>query len=238
MDHKEAVRLEHAAEKYVLGEFPQNLRDEYEEHFFDCAECAADVKAAAAFVDVSREALRAEREVAVEKGRVSARSAWFGLLRPVFAVPAFVALIFVIGYQNIVTIPRATEKASLGGGQAFVSSFSLKKADTLGAEEAKVSEEGRIQVHADESFALKFDFTPRKAFENYVGQIQDEAGRSVLQVKLPGTSVNREVQVVVAARLFQAGKYYLVLAGDPEAKGRLIKENELIRLPFTVEFLP
>src|SRR6266404_2189817 len=38
MDHKEAVRLQ-AAEKYVLGEFPPNLRDEYEEHFFDCAEC-------------------------------------------------------------------------------------------------------------------------------------------------------------------------------------------------------
>ena len=47
MDHNEAVRLQ-AAEKYVLGEFPADLRDEYEEHFFDCAECAVDVKAIAA----------------------------------------------------------------------------------------------------------------------------------------------------------------------------------------------
>jgi len=32
MDHNDAVRLQ-AAEKYVLGEFPPDLRDEYEEHF-------------------------------------------------------------------------------------------------------------------------------------------------------------------------------------------------------------
>jgi hypothetical protein len=237
MDHKEAVRLQ-AVEKYVLGELPQNLRDEYEEHLFDCAECAADLKAAAAFVDVSREVLRTEREVVLEKDRVSDYSAWFGWLRPAIVVPAFAALLLVVGYQNIVTIPRANEKASLVGGQMFVSSFPLKRADTLGAEDARVSEEERIQVHPDESFALKFDFTPRKTFENYVGQIQDEAGRSVVQVKLPGTSANREVQVVVAARLFHAGKYYLVLAGDPEAKGQLTKANELARLPFTIEFLP
>jgi len=50
-----------------LGEFPPDLRDEYEEHFFDCAECAVDVKAVAAFADVSREILRAEPEKLAEK---------------------------------------------------------------------------------------------------------------------------------------------------------------------------
>jgi anti-sigma factor RsiW len=50
MDHREAIRLQ-AAERYVLGELTKDLRDEYEEHYFDCAECAADVKATAAFVD-------------------------------------------------------------------------------------------------------------------------------------------------------------------------------------------
>ncbi len=50
MDHDEALQLQ-AAEKYVLGELPPSQRDEFEEHFFECQECALDVKATAGFVD-------------------------------------------------------------------------------------------------------------------------------------------------------------------------------------------
>ena len=53
MDHNEALRLQ-AAEKYVLGELPPPLRDEFEAHFFECQECAQDVIATAAFVDNAR----------------------------------------------------------------------------------------------------------------------------------------------------------------------------------------
>ena len=56
MDHNEAVRIQ-ATEKYVLGELSPPLRDEFEEHFFECQECALDVKAAAGFVDNARVAL-------------------------------------------------------------------------------------------------------------------------------------------------------------------------------------
>ena len=42
-----------AAEKYVLGELAEELCEAYEEHYFDCQECATDVIATAAFVDVS-----------------------------------------------------------------------------------------------------------------------------------------------------------------------------------------
>jgi anti-sigma factor RsiW len=53
MDHNEALQLQ-AAEKYVLGELSQSLRDKFEEHFFECPECALDVKAVAGFVDNAR----------------------------------------------------------------------------------------------------------------------------------------------------------------------------------------
>jgi len=53
MDHDEALQLQ-AAEKYVLGELPPSQRDEFEEHFFECQECALDVKAVAEFVDNAR----------------------------------------------------------------------------------------------------------------------------------------------------------------------------------------
>ncbi len=57
MDHNEALRL-HAVEKYALGELPASLRNEFEEHYFECEECAEDVRAAAEFVDNVRAVLR------------------------------------------------------------------------------------------------------------------------------------------------------------------------------------
>jgi len=37
MDHGESIRLM-AAEKYLLGELAPELREQFEEHFFDCQE--------------------------------------------------------------------------------------------------------------------------------------------------------------------------------------------------------
>ena len=53
MDHSQALRL-HAAEKYLLGELAPEVREQFEEHYFECEECANDVKAGAAFIDCAR----------------------------------------------------------------------------------------------------------------------------------------------------------------------------------------
>ena len=47
MNHTEAVRLK-AAEKYLMGELSAELRDQYEDHYFGCAECAQDIAAGSA----------------------------------------------------------------------------------------------------------------------------------------------------------------------------------------------
>jgi anti-sigma factor RsiW len=57
MDHIEAVRLQ-AAEMYLLGELPNSQREEYEEHYFDCADCAEDIMDAVAFMEGARQAFR------------------------------------------------------------------------------------------------------------------------------------------------------------------------------------
>lgn len=237
MDHNEAVKQQ-AAEKYILGEFPRNLRDEYEEHFFDCADCAVDVKAIAAFADTTREVIRRAKAASSEKVAAPAGGGWFAWFRPMVAVPACAILLLVIGYQNIVTIPRTQGKAVLEASPVFSSSFTLKRADTRGGGEDNAADESKIQVRPDESFALQFDFTPRQNFSNYIGQIQDESGRSVLQMNILGASANRELHFVVPRGLVRPGKYTLVLAGAPDAGGRMNKENEVSRLPFTVEFRP
>ena len=53
MDHSESIRLM-AAEKYLLGELTPDLQEKFEEHFFECQECALDVRAGAALVEHSK----------------------------------------------------------------------------------------------------------------------------------------------------------------------------------------
>jgi len=229
MDHSEAVRLQ-AAVKYVLGELPQAQRDEYEEHYFDCAECALDLKAAAAFVDTTREVMRAERQNSTERNATPVRGGWFSWFRPVVAVPAFAVLLLVIGYQNTVTIPQAKREAAGSPAQFFTSSYSLQMANVRGGDEVKV------QIHPKESFELKFDFTPSRSFDSYICQLQDQSGRSLLQLSVPGSSANKEMHLVVPAGLVQPGKYALVFTGAPGSKARPLAD-EVLRLTFAIEFL-
>jgi hypothetical protein len=230
MDHNEAIQLQ-AAVKYVLGELSQVQREEYEEHYFDCAECAVDIKAMATFADTTREVLRLEREKQLAQELVPARGGWLRWLQPVVAVPAFAALLLIIAYQSTVTLPRAREQATSGAAQLFVSSRAPKMAVTRGGQEVKLA------VRPDESLPLKFDFTPTPTFDAYVCQLQDEAGRSILQLRVPGSFTNKELNLVIPADRIKPGKYTLVFTGDPGAKGQPTKD-EVLRLSFAVEFLP
>jgi hypothetical protein len=47
-----------AAEKYLLGELLNSQREEYEEHYFDCADCAEDIKDAVEFMEGARRVFR------------------------------------------------------------------------------------------------------------------------------------------------------------------------------------
>jgi hypothetical protein len=227
MNHKEAIDLQ-AAAKYVLGELSPAKRDEYEDHYIDCPECAKDVHAAAAFADTTREVFWQEERAGAEKTRDRARGGWFAWLKPVVAVPAFAVLLLVVAYQNTVTIPRAKQEATEGAAQLFTTSFSLQMANVRGGEEVKV------RVHPNESFSLKFDFTPSQSFASYVCELQDASGRSLLRESLPGTSANKEAELAVRGGVVKPGKYNLVFTGaQGEGSGA-----EVLRLSFSVEFLP
>src|SRR5713101_6808302 len=121
MDHNEAIQLQ-AAVKYVLGELSQVQREEYEEHYFDCAICATDIKALATFADNAREILRQEKVSQFASDPIPAPAKWFAWFRPIIAVPAFAALLLIIGYQSFVTIPKAKESVATGSSQILFNS--------------------------------------------------------------------------------------------------------------------
>jgi len=231
MDHNEAIQLQ-AAVKYVLGELSPVQRDDYEEHYFDCAECAVDIKALATFADTAREVLRQEKASQLAKNLVPARGGWLRWLQPVVAVPAFAALLLIVAYQNAFTIPHARQDASSGAAQLFVTSRALKMAVTRGGEEIP-----KYSVHQGQSLPLKFDFTPKRSFDAYVCRLQGESGRAVLLVRVPGSFTNKELNLVVPANSVKPGKYALVFTGDPGSMGQSARD-EVLRLDFAVEFLP
>jgi Putative zinc-finger len=231
MDHTEAVRLR-LAEKYVLGELTGEVREAYEAHYFDCVECAADLKAAAIFVDASRTALQEERNQGHVKSEVIVPSGWFGWLRPMVVVPVFAVLIALIAYQNMVTIPAARKEGQHGSMQLIAPAISLQMANVRG--EGGVT----VQTHANAPFELDFDFTPARQFPSYVCQLQDDSGHSVYQVEIPGEKTNQEVHVAVSGGVPHPGKYMLAITGRTTAGSSVVEENRVETLTFSVEFLP
>ena len=88
MNHDEAIRLK-AAEKYLLGELNAELRDQYEDHYFGCAECAQEVRTGAVFIDNARDVLGSGSVAVADLGAkhqpVRSGGWWTALLRPAFA---------------------------------------------------------------------------------------------------------------------------------------------------------
>src|SRR5215467_12712134 len=105
MNHDEAIRLM-GTEKYLLDELSPELRDQFEEHFFSCTECALDVRVGAAFIDQSKELLARESVASRVVPVVRAGPGWLAWLRPAFVGPVFAVLLAVIAYQNVITYPR------------------------------------------------------------------------------------------------------------------------------------
>jgi hypothetical protein len=249
MDHTEATRLQ-AAEKYILGELPQALREEYEEHFFDCAACALDIKAAAALADTTREVLREQpqRDRFRLKDAAPVSGGWFGWLRPAFAMPAFaaLALLVVVGYQNTVTIPQlknapSTSVAQISYGHDFLLPPSaVRRGSELRADQASASEP-RIEIRSGDAFLLSFDFTPTAATAGapaaYLYELQDASGHVLLQSAIPPEGVNQRLHLPVAAGLVtRPGAYNLVFFRSISDSGSPVKGPEAQRIAFTVAF--
>jgi len=118
MEHGEAVK-EMMAERYLLDELTPELRDAYEEHVFGCPECALDLRTGAAFINEAKQQLPSLTEQPAKPARTlesAPKRDFLAWLRPLFANPmvagpVFAALLVVVGYQNLVTVPQLESAA-------------------------------------------------------------------------------------------------------------------------------
>src|SRR5262249_27008376 len=98
MDHQQAIESR-VCERYLLGELAPEAREAYEEHYFSCSACAAELRAAAELLGASRMVL------SESPAKTAVRQGWLGWLKPAVVVPALASLLAVVAYQNLVSIP-------------------------------------------------------------------------------------------------------------------------------------
>ena len=228
MDHSEAVRLQ-AAEKYLLGELSPELREQYEEHYFECEECASDLKAAAAFTDGARELFRKERSQ--REGRVHV-GGWLGWLRPAIAAPALAALLLIVFYQRFVTIPKLQRQG--------VASMALQSADFVSLIGANSRSEGAkvFQVHRDRPAILEVDIPASGEFAGYICQLQDASGRTIHQSHVSAADAKSTVHLFLPKGALKPGQYSLAVLGESSSPANASSRNEVERLTFSVEMHP
>jgi len=203
MDHETVVR-NNISERYLLAELDLQSREQFEEHFFVCPECARDIRAGSEFVVHSKNIL-AESPDPVPLRVISSQRSWFAWFaawfRPAFAVPVLAILLLVVAYQNLVTLPHLTKVLN----QAQILPASTINLLTYGANATPLS------VSPGQIFLLNVIVPPGRKYENYRADLYDPAGR--LLASLPISGSVGDVWPIRFPAASQSGTYKLNVYG-------------------------
>jgi hypothetical protein len=210
MNHDQAIR-EQAVERYLLGELAEDARGRFEEHFFDCAICASDLKNGAAFVD----ALRAEQRPAGSPEPnihlVPRRTAapW---LRT-WLVPALAASLLVVAYQNILVLPAMRRAATVAQAPAVMNNIILANMDARGADIRK------LVAPAHGSFLISVDIPSKAEYASYLCLLYNSSGEQLWQIPITTQQAENTVPLSVPTDKAASGTNELRVLGLPAAGG-------------------
>jgi len=202
MDHEEAVRLM-ATEKYLLGDLALEKKEEFEEHFFGCPDCANDVRAGAAFVEHSKSVLSAGVPQAAPAGQTQQKG-WLAWLRPAFAVPVMAVLLLVVGYQSLIVVPGLKVA---GNRPQVLPAVSLISSATRGGSIPT------LRIREGEAFLLFVDVPANARFASYSGDLYSPGGEREWSVAISAEAAHDTLPIRVPAGLKTPGHYRLSVRG-------------------------
>jgi hypothetical protein len=208
MDHTQATEGR-AAERYLLGELPAEEAEDFERHYFECADCAEAVDAGGTFIDHARVVfaeggVRPPRDAAATQSRQSLGEwlrAWWTL--PAL-VPSAVAitLAVVAFYQGFVVIP--------GLRQAFDSARVLPAFQLIGASRGAAAQ---ISVPAGTpAVALSIDIPPDAHFAQYRCVLRT-GGRTTFEVIAPAPADGQPITILAPTRGLSPADYEFTIYG-------------------------
>lgn len=113
MDHNKALKTK-ASERYLLGEMSELEKYVFEEHYFDCQECAEDIRTGMVLREGAKAVFAGSPELRPSAKTFEERGGWFDWLRPANLVPiaASLSLACMVGYQSLVTVPALRNLAA------------------------------------------------------------------------------------------------------------------------------
>lgn len=192
MEHAEAVETM-AAERYLMDEMTPEDRDAFEEHFFGCSVCAADV------VDTSRvrAAIATDRPMAAQLPRRAARMPW---------IAAAVTTVILAGYpiaQNL----ALRQAISLTRQPHVVDSVFLDAGSRGGGVAAGHS--------ASTAFTVDFEIPPQQGAQKYVVQLVDSAGRVHSSYSVAADAAVDAQHLLCPAGSLPPGRYQIEVHAEP-----------------------
>ncbi len=225
MDHSEAIRSM-AAEKYILGDLTAEERDSFEQHFFECSECALDVRAGVAFREHSRGIL-SESETEQMPSRVAQQQkrGWLAWMRPAVAIPVMTMLVAVVLVQNLVVYPRVRTELAQSRVPQILPSASLINVNTRGADRSVVN------ARSGQAFLLFIDIPGEPGASAYQAELYSPNGAREWTLSISPELTNDTVTVRVPAGLKTPGLYTLVVRSMNSANAN----TEVGRYPFELK---
>jgi hypothetical protein len=205
MDHQEALR-QMAVEKYLLNELPPAVRDEFEEHYFGCQECAADLRATSAFLNAMKSQPRG-----ASVARLAASSskppwrAWF--LRPAFLSPAFAFLLLIIVYQNLILYPRLSGDSAAFKNPEILPALSLVGGNSRGGAAAS------LMVADGQPILVSVDVPTQDQYSSYEFTLVSPSGAAIWHLPVSAEQAKETVAVRIPTAHWPAGEYRLIVYG-------------------------
>ena len=211
MEHSYAYE-HHFVEQYLLDELPSEVRGEFEEHFFDCLTCAAELKMTSEFLQAARSELQRPEvpgSAPVFATPRRARTTLLGLLqlRPTYAAMALAACLLLVVYQNSVTLPQLRNEVARLDTPAVLPAVSLVGGNSRGGNTPTVSLNGAATV------LLQVDIPTHDELSRYTCSLYSPAHRLVWSVDVTAEAARDTVFLRAPLGNAASGIYTLAVQG-------------------------
>jgi len=226
MKHEDTLR-EMSVERYLLGELTGDSRNSFEDHLFECAECALEVKAGVALLEGARLELAANPRVTTTR---KAPSVFEWLLSPMWLVPALATCLALVIYQSAFVVPHMRKELAESKAPAVLNSLVL----TGGAARGEASP--RVSAPADGFFLLSVDIPAVAEYSSYVCTLYSPSGKPVWSGVVTPEKAKDAVQIQVPSAATQAGENTLLIQGVRQG-GEDAKMDILTTDKFTLNIL-
>jgi hypothetical protein len=229
MTHQDALQGM-AVERYLLRELSGASLESFEEHIFECPECAADVKAGLVFLDAARMELRVPARVAkTESKSVRSWASWFG--SPWVLGPALAACLLILGVQTFVVQPHMRSELAQVESPAVLNPLVLANA---GARGDSIPE---IAAPEHGSFVISLDVPTTGGFSSYKGSLYAPDGSLLWQTTISPEQARDAVLLSVPTDKVKDGiNTFVVQGSSPEGKtGGTLEDLARYRFRVTIQ---